>query len=57
MDGWIVAFILYLIPLLVAMVSNKSPDVRDPHMWEAILWPILMLIGAFILHYQNRKEK
>jgi hypothetical protein len=56
MSGWTVAFILYLIPLLVSLVSNKSKTVRDPDLWEAILWPPLMLIGAVVLYLENRKN-
>jgi len=56
MDGWIVAFILYLIPVLCGLVKNETPHTRDTEIWEALLWPPLMLIGIVILWFQSRKR-
>lgn len=56
MDGWTVAFILYLIPVLVGMISAKDKEVRDPFFLEVILWPPLMLIGALMLWLRERKK-
>lgn len=56
MTGWSVAFVLYLIPVLVGLVSNRSNTTRDPHLWENLLWPPLMFVGAIMLYRENKKK-
>lgn len=54
MDGWTVAFILYLIPLLTGIVRSKmDPGYTIPSL---ILWPPMMLGGAIILWFHLRKK-
>lgn len=56
MDGWTVAFILYMIPVLVAILPLKSVDEHHPEFWVALLWPILSLVGAVVMWFQMRKR-
>lgn len=55
MDGWTVALILYLIPFMTSLVKHRDPNARDPHLWEAALWPLLMFVGSIILVLEKRK--